>query len=856
MVTITPSERFTPYSPVVPTTVFAVGFPILDNADVILVNNGSVVAGTVVSGTYAEGVSTNATITAPVGLVGDVQVVGARVPQRTSQYAVGKPLPISDHNYALNRVEIEIQEARRETNRSLKLPVGDKPKDFPPAFARAGKYLSFDADGNPVAVTEVHEVATVAAIAPQIVTVAGISGEVVAVAGNKTNIDIVASINQAVSAVGEVADDIPTVVDMRPEIQAVISDKANIGTVAGNIGNVNKVAAVDASVSKVAAIDVAVSKVAAIDTDVSRVSAISSDVQTVSSDRAAIIAVSGNKTNIDAVAGNQQNINVVVANQANINAVAGNARNINAVADSRDDIDLIAKNMRKVLIVADTVPQIVIVADISDDVSAVSAVAAAVPVVAAINDDVSAVAANSANITAVANNQTNINAVAGNKANIDAVKNNATNINAVAANEANINAASNNGADISVVAGNIAAVNRASDNMAAIIAAPDEAAAAAQSADDAQTALTTAEGIFANMKGGTTGQVLVKSGTADYAYVWQDASAGGDMFKLNYDPRGINADVFSMGSMTETANAKVMTDAERAKLAGIAAGATANTGTVISVGVAVPAGMAATGAITTTGTITISYASGYQGYTTAEANKLAGIATGADKTPALAAVATSGSYNDLDNRPVIPAAQVQSDWNAASGISSIANKPATFPPSAHTHTKDQVGLSDVDNTSDMNKPVSTAQQAALDTKFDKIGGTFSGQIDMNGNGIIASWITLSENQPINPNDAATKRYVDQSGIGSNQVWSEVTGSRTKNTNYVNNTGKAIMVTLRQEKSGLQLIGITVNGGLVARAYDYNGGGSNCVCTSVIVPVGATYTYDWDGNSGQKIWELR
>ena len=42
----------------------------------------------------------------------------------------------------------------------------------------------------------------------------------------------------------------------------------------------------------------------------------------------------------------------------------------------------------------------------------------------------------------------------------------------------------------------------------------------------------------------------------------------------------------------------------------------------------------------------------------------------------LAAVATSGSYNDLTNKPTIPAAQVNSDWNAASGVAQILNKPS------------------------------------------------------------------------------------------------------------------------------------------------------------------------------------
>ena len=46
--------------------------------------------------------------------------------------------------------------------------------------------------------------------------------------------------------------------------------------------------------------------------------------------------------------------------------------------------------------------------------------------------------------------------------------------------------------------------------------------------------------------------------------------------------------------------------------------------------------------------------------------------------PTLATVATSGDYDDLTNKPTIPAAQVNSDWNAVSGVAQILNKP-TIP---------------------------------------------------------------------------------------------------------------------------------------------------------------------------------
>lgn len=44
----------------------------------------------------------------------------------------------------------------------------------------------------------------------------------------------------------------------------------------------------------------------------------------------------------------------------------------------------------------------------------------------------------------------------------------------------------------------------------------------------------------------------------------------------------------------------------------------------------------------------------------------------------LATVATSGSYDDLTDKPTIPAAQVNADWNAVSGVAQILNKP-TIP---------------------------------------------------------------------------------------------------------------------------------------------------------------------------------
>lgn len=53
----------------------------------------------------------------------------------------------------------------------------------------------------------------------------------------------------------------------------------------------------------------------------------------------------------------------------------------------------------------------------------------------------------------------------------------------------------------------------------------------------------------------------------------------------------------------------------------------------------------------------------------------------------LATVATTGDYDDLTNKPTIPAAQVNSDWNASSGVAQILNKP-TLGTAASADTTD------------------------------------------------------------------------------------------------------------------------------------------------------------------------
>ena len=75
----------------------------------------------------------------------------------------------------------------------------------------------------------------------------------------------------------------------------------------------------------------------------------------------------------------------------------------------------------------------------------------------------------------------------------------------------------------------------------------------------------------------------------------------------------------------------------------------------------------------------------------------------------LATVATSGNYNDLSNKPTIPAAQVNADWNAVSGVAEILNKP-TIPAAQVNADWDAVsGVAEI-----LNKPTIPAAQVNSD----------------------------------------------------------------------------------------------------------------------------------------------
>jgi hypothetical protein len=93
-----------------------------------------------------------------------------------------------------------------------------------------------------------------------------------------------------------------------------------------------------------------------------------------------------------------------------------------------------------------------------------------------------------------------------------------------------------------------------------------------------------------------------------------------------------------------------------------------------------------------------------------------------------AALATK-SYADTAEADAITAAGTAADTKIATAVAAL--------------TKSSVGLANVDNTSDANKPVSTATQTALDAKASLAGATFTGNVEVDGNLVVDGDFTVN-----------------------------------------------------------------------------------------------------------------
>lgn len=224
------------------------------------------------------------------------------------------------------------------------------------------------------------------------------------------------------------------------------------------------------------------------------------------------------------------------------------------------------------------------------------------------------------------------------------------------------------------------------------------------------------------------------------------------------------------------------------------------------------------------------------GTSVVDANKVAQIdLTPYAETEDLATVATSGSYNDLSNKPSIPAAQVNSDWNASSGVAQILNKPnlATVATSG--------SYTDLSNKPTIPPTLSS-----------------SGNIEIDSNVITRKevWLTMAEYTALSSPDADTDYHITdgtlpyQISVSDVEVdgVSVVANNVANITNKVSRTGDTMTGNLAIEKNTPQVSEMDTRTTLDTSSN--NGVTSNRITASLIL-------IDSNGNSlGRLLNEAR
>ena len=115
----------------------------------------------------------------------------------------------------------------------------------------------------------------------------------------------------------------------------------------------------------------------------------------------------------------------------------------------------------------------------------------------------------------------------------------------------------------------------------------------------------------------------------------------------------------------------------------------------------------------------------------------------------LATVATSGSYDDLTDKPSIPSEQVNADWNATSGKARILNKP-TIPSAVTESTVANWGFTK--NTGTYSKPSTGIPKSdlaiAVQNSLGKADSAIQSVKTINGQSIVGSGnITIEGSNP-------------------------------------------------------------------------------------------------------------
>ena len=304
-------------------------------------------------------VTINANGTGSVTLVvtagtSNITIVGSKTIQRTTDFTTGGDFFANTLNDELDAQTIFIQQVAETAERGMKAPVTD-PTDInmtlPRKADRAGKYLAFDANGNPEPGPTSTNVDDVAAIAADITAVAAIDNQVVTVAGQSSSIATLAPISSSIVTVAGISSSVVTVAALNSaQLTAIAGAADEMAILAPISADIIAVSAVDTEVAQVAALSSAdLSAVAGQTANIAALGPISADIISVAANIGAVQSASVNALTAQSAA-TSASLSALSATSsasaasASASAASSSAASAAASFDSFDDRYLGAKS--------------------------------------------------------------------------------------------------------------------------------------------------------------------------------------------------------------------------------------------------------------------------------------------------------------------------------------------------------------------------------------------------------------------------------------------------------------------------------------------------------------------------------
>ena len=304
-------------------------------------------------------VTINANGTGSVTLVttagtNNITIVGSKTIQRTTDFTTGGDFFANTLNDELDAQTIFIQQVAETAERGMKAPVTD-PTDInmtlPRKADRAGKYLAFDANGNPEPGPTSTNVDDIAAIADEITAVAAIDNQVVTVAGQSASIATLAPISASITTVAGISSSVVAVGALNSaQLTALAGATANMAVLAPIATQITNVSNISTQVVQVAALSSSdLSAVAGQTANIAALGPISADIISVAANIGAVQSASTNALTAQSAA-TSANLSALSATSsassasASASAASSSASSAAASYDSFDDRYLGAKS--------------------------------------------------------------------------------------------------------------------------------------------------------------------------------------------------------------------------------------------------------------------------------------------------------------------------------------------------------------------------------------------------------------------------------------------------------------------------------------------------------------------------------